>query len=97
MLVLNCRRVRILNFLGLHLRAADKFARLAQRFQAELLVARDDGGGKEVDGKTILDLMTLAAGCGVRLELRASGPDAEATVDALSELIEARFHEADDA
>jgi phosphocarrier protein len=87
------RTAEITNPLGLHLRAADKFARLAQQFRADLLVGLD---GREVNGKSILDLTTLAAGPGARLDLRASGPDAEAMLAALSELVEARFYEGDD-
>ncbi len=86
--------VVILNALGLHLRPADKFVRLAGRFASEVLVHRD---GRSVDGKSILDLATLAAECGSRLQLEARGPDAEAALTALAELVAARFHEQDEA
>ena len=87
------RQVEITNALGLHLRPADKFVRLASRFQSEIRVSSD---GQEINGKSILDLTTLAAECGTRLDLEARGPDAEAAVDALSELVLARFYETDE-
>ena len=50
-----------------------------------------------INGKSILDLTTLAAECGTRLELEARGPDAVEAIDALADLVLARFHEAEDA
>jgi phosphocarrier protein len=84
------RHVEITNPLGLHLRPADRFVRLAQRFRAELRVHHN---GSAHNGKSILDLITLAAECGARIELEACGPDADAAVEALAELIRARFDE----
>lgn len=84
------RQVEITNPLGLHLRPADKFVRLASQFQSEIRV---DHQGHQINGKSILDLTTLAAECGTLLELEARGPDAEAAVAALAELVLARFHE----
>jgi phosphotransferase system HPr (HPr) family protein len=84
------REVEIINTLGLHLRAAGKFVRLAQEFQASVTVIHD---GREASGKSILDLATLAAECGTRLVLDAEGPDAETAVDALTALIMRRFDE----
>ena len=84
------RQVEITNPLGLHLRPADKFVRLAYTFQSEIRV---HCLGRQINGKSILDLTTLAAECGTMLELEAIGPDAEAAVSALAELVEARFHE----
>jgi phosphocarrier protein len=88
------RPVVVLNALGLHLRPADLFVGTARRFAAEIRVHRD---GRCVDGKSILDLATLAAECGTRLELEARGPDAEAALAALAELVASRFHEQDGA
>jgi phosphotransferase system HPr (HPr) family protein len=88
------RQVVIGNALGLHFRPAGLFARLAGRFASEVRVHCD---GRSVSGKSILDLATLAAGCGTRLELEARGPDAELALAALSDLVAARFHEADEA
>ncbi|MHB8873534.1 MAG: HPr family phosphocarrier protein [Myxococcaceae bacterium] len=84
------RHVRILNALGLHLRAADKFVRQAQSYQAEVRVTY---AGVTVNGKSILDLATLAAVCGVTIEIEARGPDAEQATAALAGLVAACFHE----
>ncbi len=84
------RQVEVINALGLHLRAADRFVRLAQQFRAEIRVACD---GRSASGWSILDLATLAAACGSRLALEADGPDAEQALDALTDLIGRRFDE----
>src|SRR4051812_47999824 len=86
--------VVVLNPYGLHMRPADRFVGLARRFAAEIRVYRD---GLAVNGKSILDLATLAAACGTRLDLEARGPDAEAALAALAALVAARFHEGGDA
>jgi phosphocarrier protein len=87
------RQVEITNSLGLHLRPANKFVNLAYQFQAEIRVFHN---GNEINGKSILDLTTLAAECGAKLDLEARGPDAAEAVAALAELVSAQFHEADD-
>ena len=84
------RQVEITNSLGLHLRPADKFVKLALRYQADIRVHYN---GNQFNGKSILDLTTLAAECGTRLELEARGPDAEAAIEALAALVLARFYE----
>ena len=84
------RQVDVTNTLGLHLRAAGKFVGLAQQFQADVWVVCD---GRKASGKSILDLATLAAACGSRLELETDGPDAETALDALTGLIGRRFDE----
>jgi phosphocarrier protein HPr len=86
------RQVEISNSLGLHLRAADKFVRLAQQFIADVSVAYDN---RKVSGRSILDLATLAAACGARLELETNGPDANAALDALIALVACGFDERD--
>ena len=63
---------------------------LARQFRADVRVACD---GREVSGRSILDLTTLAAASGSRLELEADGPDAEAALAALADLIGRRFDE----
>jgi phosphocarrier protein HPr len=88
------RPVVILNALGLHFRPAGQFVDLARRFAAEIRVHRD---GLGVDGKSILDLAMLAAGCGTHLELEARGPDAEVAIAALADLVAARFREGEEA
>ena len=87
------RPVEILNSLGLHMRPADKFVKLALRYQSEIRVFHNDN---EFNGKSILDLTSVAAECGTRLELEARGPDAEAAIEALAALVAARFHEDDE-
>src|SRR3954469_7110443 len=86
------RQVEITNFLGLHLRPADKFVKLALRYQAEIRVHYK---GNQFNGKSILDLTTLAAGPGTRLELEARGPDAAQAIEALADLVSAQFYEND--
>jgi phosphocarrier protein len=87
------RPVEILNGLGLHMRPADKFVKLALRFQSEIRVIHN---GNEFNGKSILDLTSVAAECGTRLELEARGPDAAHAIEALAALVAARFHEDDE-
>jgi phosphocarrier protein len=84
-------RAEIVNEHGLHLRAADRFVRLAKQFRADVRVRCD--GRPPVDGKSILDLAILAAVCGTALELEAEGPDAEAAIAALAELVRSGFLE----
>jgi len=71
--------------LGLHARPAGEFVIMAGRFESEISV----GNGREwVDGRSVLSLLSLAAGRGVELRVRAIGPDAEEAVTALGALIE---------
>ena len=84
------REVEIINALGLHLRAADQFVRLLKQHQVEVKVFCK---GHAANGRSILDLLSLAADHGSRLELEVVGPEAANAVAALCELIEARFHE----
>jgi phosphocarrier protein len=75
----------VVNELGLHARPAGRFAALAARFEAEIQVGRD---GEWVDARSVLSLLSLAAGPGTRLRLRATGTDAEPAVAALGRLLE---------
>ncbi|HEX8232781.1 MAG TPA: HPr family phosphocarrier protein [Caulobacteraceae bacterium] len=84
------RTVGICNARGLHARASAKFVKLASTFDAEVRVTRD---GQTVDARSIMGLMMLAAGPGCEVELEAEGPDAEAAVEALAELVAGRFEE----
>jgi phosphocarrier protein len=86
------REVLIINRLGLHARAAAKFVTLASRFEAEIRLAC---GNREVNGKSIMGVMMLAAGFGSKLELRVSGTDAEQVLDHLESLILHRFEESE--
>jgi phosphocarrier protein len=72
------------------LRPADKFVKLATRYQSDVRVHYN---GSVFNGKSILDLTTLAAECGTQLELEARGPDAADAISALAELVLAQFHE----
>ncbi len=87
------RQVEILNSLGLHMRPADKFVKVALRYQAEIRVVLD---GNQFNGKSILDLTSLAAERGTQLELEARGSDAAEAIEALAELVAARFYEDDE-
>ena len=80
----------IANRLGLHARAAAQFVRTASSFQAEITV---EGGGRKVNGKSIMGLLMLAAAQGTRLTLRAVGPDGAAALAALTTLVQERFGE----
>ena len=84
------RTVEIINKRGLHARASAKFVKLAADFDAEVTVSRD---GQTVDARSIMGLMMLGAGPGSVLELKADGPDAAAALDALAELVSAKFEE----
>ena len=84
------REIVIINKLGLHARAAAKFVTLAAGFDAEVRLLRN---GREVNGKSIMGVMMLAAACGARLEVCASGPEAEQALDHLDELVRRRFDE----
>jgi phosphocarrier protein len=84
------RVVEIINERGLHARASAKFVKLAAGFDAEVTVSRD---GTTVDARSIMGLMMLAAGPGCCIEIVAEGPEANQAVQALVELVEARFHE----
>jgi phosphocarrier protein len=84
------RTVQIVNKNGLHARPAAEIVKLAAKYQSDILVARDD---LEVNGKSIMGVMMLAAECGSTLTLKADGPDADQAVDALARLIGNKFGE----
>ena len=88
--------VKITNPLGLHLRPADKFVKLASSFPETEVKVRLRDGDRESNGKSILDLAMLAAECDTVLELEARGPQAAEAIKALAELVQAKFHEGDD-
>ncbi len=83
--------VTILNPLGLHARAAARFVHAASGFSCRIRVRR---GGREVDGKSIMGLLLLAAARGNEIAITADGPDEEAAVAALCALIERGLDEA---
>lgn len=85
-------RVSIANRLGLHARPATAFAQAAGRFRAGVQVRRCDGR-EWVDGKSIMQLLMLAATAGTELEIRAEGEDAAAATKALEALVRDGFDE----
>jgi phosphocarrier protein len=80
------------NRLGLHARAAAKLVHLAAGFESRITLSRE---GDDVDGKSILGLLLLAAGKGASLVLRVEGADEGAAVSAIKELVERRFDESE--
>lgn len=80
----------VCNKRGLHARAAAKLVKLAGEFDAEVRVAKN---GSVVSGRSIMGLMMLAAGPGCQIEIVAEGAEAQPAVDALVELVEAKFDE----
>jgi phosphocarrier protein HPr len=84
------KEIPIVNRLGLHARPAAMFVRIASRHRSEVWVSKE---GEEINGKSIMGLMMLAAGQGSKLRIRCEGPDAEKAMEELEELINARFNE----
>ena len=78
----------IRNQLGLHARACALFVKTASRFQSEVLVSRD---GLQVNGKSIMGVMMLAAEAGATILVRVKGPDEQAALEALQELVDGKF------
>ena len=84
------RSVTVVNQLGLHARAAARFVHLATRFESQIRVGRDS---KVMDGKSIMGILLLAAARGTTMTITADGPDEDAAVDALAQLVESGFGE----
>ncbi len=84
------RSVPVVNQLGMHARAAAKFVHLAARFQSHITVARD---AREMDGKSIMGLLLLAAARGTLVTISADGADEQDAIDALCELVASGFGE----
>lgn len=93
------RTLKITNKLGLHARAAAKLVQTAARFKSELKIARIDSGksagaqATDVNAKSIMGVLMLAAGMGTTVRLQADGEDAEEAVAMLALLIEGKFGE----
>ena len=83
-------RVVVVNQLGMHARAAARFVHLASRFDSQIKVARDS---REMDGKSIMGLLLLAAARGTRMTITADGADEAEAIAALSALVESGFGE----
>ena len=84
------REIEVVNRLGLHARAAAKLVHLASRFQSRVWLAKD---GEEVDAKSILGVLLLAAAQGSTVSLRCDGQDEGEAIAAIEELFANRFDE----
>src|SRR5207244_383592 len=84
------RDVVVANEAGIHARPAAEIVKLAAKFRSEIVIVRD---GLEVNAKSIMGVMMLAAECGSTITIRADGDDADAALDALSDLIANKFGE----
>ena len=82
--------VIVSNRLGIHARTAAMFVRVANRFEADIMVEKD---GERINGKSIMGLMMLAAGPGSRIRITASGEDFEKALIELQSLFEKKFNE----
>jgi len=80
----------IVNELGLHARAATKFVQTSNRYRSDVAVEKD---GQVVNGKSIMGVLMLVASKGTSIRVRCSGADAQACLDALRELVAAKFGE----
>jgi len=89
---LTSRDIEIKNKLGLHARAAAKLVHCAARFKSDIKVRKGD---EEVDGKSILGILLLAAGRGTTITIKANGDDEAEAVEAIEKLIDAKFEEAE--
>ena len=84
------KTVKIKNKLGLHARAAVKLMNLANRFNSSVRITRD---GNEVDAKSILGILTLAAVKGSKITIKVSGKDEQKAINALVDLVDNKFEE----
>ncbi len=84
------REMLIINKRGLHARASAKFVQMVERFNAEVWVTR---GNETVGGTSIMGLMMLSAGPGTTITVSATGPEAEAAILAIGELVAGKFNE----
>jgi phosphocarrier protein HPr len=82
--------IEIKNKLGLHARAAAKLVHTAARFRSDIKIRKGD---EEVDGKSILGILLLAAGRGTTITIKANGEDEAEAVEAIEKLIDAKFDE----
>jgi len=84
------RELLIINKRGLHARASAKFVQTVERFNADIWVTR---GGETVGGTSIMGLMMLSAGPGTTIMVSAAGPEAQAALEAIAELVNGKFNE----
>lgn len=83
-------RIKIINRLGMHARAAAKLVNLTSKFESDITIERS---GKSVNGKSIMGVLMLAASKGSEITLEISGPDEQNALDAICDLIDSRFGE----
>ncbi len=84
------KEITIVNRLGMHARPAAMFVRAASRYRCEVWVEKD---GEEINGKSIMGLMMLAAGQGSKLRVRCEGPEADRAMQEIEQLIASKFNE----
>ena len=84
------KEIMVINRLGLHARPAAMFVRIASRYRSEIWVEKE---GEQINGKSIMGLMMLAAGQGSKLLVQCEGPDADKAMEELEDLINRRFNE----
>jgi len=82
--------VTVVNRLGVHARAAAKFVHIATRYRSHVRVARD---AREMDGKSIMGILLLAAACGTTITISAEGPDESEALSSLASLVASGFGE----
>ena len=87
---MRCQNIIIINKLGLHARASAKFVSLASEFAAEITLKRNS---QQINGKSIMGIMMLAAAKGAEIEICADGEDAKKAIESLTELVNDRFGE----
>ena len=83
-------KLEIANRRGLHARASAKFVKCIGQFDAQVMVSKD---GVEVDGQSIMGLLMLGANLGSSIEVTAEGAEADQALEAVTELVEAKFYE----
>ena len=87
---MRCQNIIIINKLGLHARASAKFVSLASEFAAEITLKRNS---QQINGKSIMGIMMLAAAKGAEIEICADGEDEKKAIESLTELVSDRFGE----
>jgi len=87
-----CKKLKIINKLGVHARAAMKLSELASRFQSKIIIRYKNNA---CDAKSIMDVMVMAASCGAEIELQITGEDEIPAMLALEKLIQERFGESE--
>lgn len=84
------KKFKIKNKLGMHARAASLFVQIANKFDSDITIGKD---AQEVNAKSIMGILILAAACGSEVTIKATGADAKEALDAIEDLIERRFDE----